>query len=225
MLNDLDELSRPFPAGQVVIVSAPSGAGKTSLSQALVQRLSDRGERVRISVSYTTRQRREGEVDGVHYHFIDELRFARMVAENQFLEHAEVFGHHYGTGRAETARLVDEGYVLLLDIDWQGRQQLRHSLPQAVSVFVLPPSAAELERRLRGRGQDAEAVIQRRLGEARAEMAHLDEYDYLIVNDRFERALDDLTTIVCADRLRSSTQQHRHAALLRTLLDPGLRIR
>jgi len=201
-----------------VILSAPSGAGKTSLSRALVERLSGMGQACAISVSYTTRGQRPGERDGDHYHFIDGASFEQMVAEERFLEHATVFGRRYGTGREHTRRLVDAGTVVLLDIDWQGRRQVAAAWPEALSIFILPPSAYELERRLRARGQDSEAEIAARMRDARSEMVHFDEYDYLIINEQFERALDELVSIVAANRLRTSAQSQRRADLLAQLL-------
>ncbi|MDR3418409.1 MAG: guanylate kinase [Nevskia sp.] len=211
-------MSEPAIPGSIWIVSAPSGAGKTSLTRALVERLGQRGVPAAISVSYTTRAPRVGEVDGTHYHFVDDARFLAMVEAGEFLEHADVFGRRYGTGMAETDRQLAAGTELLLDIDWQGARQIKGRRPGALGVFVLPPSAAELERRLRGRGQDDPAVIAQRMAAARAEMSHFAEYDYLIVNDDFERALDELQTLVLARRLRLPAQQLRHADLLGGLL-------
>ncbi len=199
--------------GTLYIVSAPSGAGKTSLIRALMERDS----RVRFSVSHTTRPKRPGEVDGRDYHFVDRGRFERMVREGAFLEHAEVFGHYYGTARETVESLLAEGCDVMLDIDWQGARQVRERMPQAVSVFVLPPSREALESRLRGRGQDSHEVIAARMRQAEAEMRHYAEYDYLIVNDRFDQAVDDLAAIVRARRLRLDAQRMRHAALIRAL--------
>lgn len=213
--------------GGLLIVSAPSGGGKTSLTRALVPRLADRGIEAVISVSYTTRPPRPGEQDAVHYHFVEAARFAEMVAREEFLEHADVFGRRYGTGRAATDDLLARGCEVILDIDWQGAQQVRARVAAAAGVFILPPSRAELERRLRARAQDEEQVIGKRMQAARDEMRHHDEYDYLIVNERFETALDELGAIVQAsragapervDRLRSQAQQRLHATLIRELL-------
>lgn len=204
--------------GTMWIVSAPSGAGKTSLTRAAVGRLRERGIEAAISVSYTTRAPRPGEVDGADYHFIDDERFARMVEQGAFLEYAAVFGHHYGTGRTETERLLAVGTHLFLDIDWQGARQLRAHCRSARGVFVLPPSRAELEQRLRARRQDSEAVIAQRMRQAREEIAHHTEYDYLIVNDDFERALSELIALVLAVRVRTEEQRRRHADLIAELL-------
>lgn len=211
-------MSSPAPGG-LWILSAPSGGGKTSLAQALVPRLREHGIPAARSVSYTTRPPRAGEAHGEHYHFIDEPGFAQMTERGEFLEHATVFGRRYGTGRAETQRLLAAGVEVLLVIDWQGARQVRARMPQAQSVFILPPSPAELERRLHRRGQDDPAVIAERMRAAREEMKHYAEYDYLIVNDVFERALEELTALVLARRLRREVQAVRHAALLRSLLD------
>lgn len=205
--------------GNLFIVSAPSGGGKTSLTRALVPRLAQRGYEAAISVSYTTRAPRPGERPGVHYHFIDEPRFVAMADRGDFLEHAQVFGRRYGTGRQKTAELLARGTDVMLDIDWQGAQQVRRLMPAARSVFILPPSAEELERRLRGRGQDDDATIARRMAEARAEMSHWDEYDFLIVNRDFEQALDELAALFLAPRLERAGQAVRHAGLIRSLLE------
>ena len=206
------------PPGSLWIVSAPSGGGKTSLSRALVQRLQQRGIPTAISVSYTTRAPRAGEEHGSHYHFVDEAKFLAMAAAGEFLEHAEVFGRRYGTGLAETERLLAAGTELLLDIDWQGARQVRARRPDALGIFILPPSAAELERRLHGRGQDDPKVIAARMAAAHAEMTHYDEYDYLVVNDTFEQALEELEVLLLSRRLRLPAQQARHAGLIRELL-------
>lgn len=211
--------SPAVPHGTLFIVSAPSGGGKTSLTRALVPRLGARGHEAAISVSYTTRAPRPGEQDGVHYHFVDEARFVGMVERGEFLEHAQVFGRRYGTGRDKTAELLARGVDVVLDIDWQGAQQVRGLMPQARSVFILPPSADELERRLRGRGQDDDATIARRMAEARTEMSHWREYDFLIVNRDFERALDELIALFVASRLERAGQGLRHADLIRALLE------
>ncbi|RMG30617.1 MAG: guanylate kinase [Gammaproteobacteria bacterium] len=200
--------------GNLFIVSAPSGAGKTSLVRALMARDPD----IAFSVSHTTRAPRPGEEDGRDYHFVDVATFERMVEAGAFLEHARVFGNYYGTARAEVERLLVAGKDVFLDIDWQGARQVRAAWPEAVSVFVLPPSRAVLEERLRGRGTDSDAVIARRMAEAVAEAGHYREYDYLVVNDVFDTALEDLAAIVRAVRLREPRQARRHAALLRDLL-------
>lgn len=205
--------------GTLWIVSAPSGAGKTSLTRALVQRLRLEGIASAISISYTTRPARAGEKHGEHYHFVDEETFSAMVAADNFLEHAAVFGHCYGTGRDATRQQLDAGCQLFLDIDWQGARQLRERVASARSIFILPPSAKELERRLRGRGQDTDAVIANRMRAARDEISHYREYDFLLVNDEFEQALDAMRAVVLAEDARTSAQSQRHAGLLKALLD------
>ncbi len=202
--------------GTLYIVSAPSGAGKSSLIQALLktQPLYD----TQVSVSHTTRAPRPGEVHGEHYFFVNHDEFKSMIGEDAFLEHAEVFGNYYGTSRAAIEQVLATGVDVFLDIDWQGAQQIRARMPQARSIFILPPSKLELDRRLRGRGQDSEEVIAKRMAQAVAEMSHYAEYDYLIVNDDFDTALGDLKTIIRAERLRMSRQKQRHDALISKLL-------
>lgn len=204
--------------GNLFIVSAPSGAGKTSLSRALIPRLARHGVTASISVSYTTRAPRPGEVQGEHYHFIDEPLFVEMIGAGAFLEHAHVFGRRYGTGRQRTEGLLAAGEDVILDIDWQGARQVRAAIPEAVGIFILPPSVAELERRLRGRSQDSEETIAARMREAHEELAHHGEYDYLIVNEQFDQALDELAAICLQPRLRRDAQQARHLELIQSLL-------
>jgi len=199
--------------GVLVIVSAPSGAGKTSLIKALLER--DQG--LALAISFTTRAPRPGEQDGVHYHFIDMDRFVRMVGAGEFLEHAQVFGNRYGTAEATVRSEIDQGNDLLLEIDWQGARQVRDRFPFAVSIFVLPPSAQALEQRLRSRGQDSDGVIASRMAAARAEMSHYGEYDFLLVNDVFETALDELACLVRTLRLRRDHCEPRLATLLAEL--------
>ncbi|MBT8132554.1 MAG: guanylate kinase [Gammaproteobacteria bacterium] len=179
-------------AARLWIISAPSGAGKTSL----VRELCQRQPKLRMSVSYTTRSRRPAEVDGHDYHFIDVSTFKAKAAAGEFLEHAEVFGNFYATGRAEVQTILDQGHNVILEIDWQGARQARAAMPEAGSIFILPPSFAELERRLRGRGSDSEEVIQRRLSEARQDMSHWPEFAYVVINDDFGSAADALEAIL-----------------------------
>jgi guanylate kinase len=204
--------------GALFIVSAPSGGGKTTLTRAAIGRLATRGIRAEISVSYTTRAPRPGEQDGVHYHFVDEARFVSMIAAGEFLEHAEVFGRRYGTGRQRTQELLERGCDVILDIDWQGARQVRVQAPDAISVFVLPPSLDELERRLRVRAQDDEVTVRKRMAAARDEMVHYVEYDYLIVNEDFERALEELTALFLARRLVRPQQARQYGGLIDSLL-------
>lgn len=200
--------------GTLYIVSAPSGAGKTSLVNALVAAL----PALEISVSHTTRARRPSEIDGQHYHFLEAVEFERMVAANAFLEHASVFGNHYGTARAQVEAKLAAGVDVILEIDWQGARQVYNAMPDCVSVFVLPPSRAELERRLRDRNTDSDEVIARRMAQAVSEMSHYHEYDYLIVNDVFDQALADLKAVVRARRLRREAQREVLAGALVELL-------
>ena len=202
--------------GTLYIVSAPSGAGKSSLIQALLktQPLYD----TQVSISHTTRTERPGEKHGEHYFFVSKEEFRGMIERDAFLEHAEVFGNYYGTSRETIEQVLASGVDVFLDIDWQGAQQIRKRMPQARSIFVLPPSKDELDRRLRGRGQDSEEVIAKRMAQAVAEMTHFAEYDYLIVNDDFDLALSDLKTIIRAERLRLSRQRLRHDGLITKLL-------
>ena len=205
------------PRGTLFIVSAPSGAGKTSLVRALLGRLPG----LELSVSSTTRPPRRGESDGVDYHFLDEGAFMERIEAGRFLEHARVFGNLYGTSRDAVEARLDAGADVILEIDWQGAQQVRQALPEAVSVFILPPSRAELRRRLSERGQDSAAVIERRLAEAVEEISHYAEYDYLVVNDAFEQALCQLQSLVEAQRLARERQGRAHAATLAELLGEG----
>ena len=201
-------------AGTLFIVAAPSGAGKSSLVNALLERDSA----ISLSVSHTTRPPRPGEQYGRHYYFVERGEFEREIAEGIFLEHAQVHGNLYGTSRAEVQALLAQGRDVLLEIDWQGAEQIRRSKPDCVSVFILPPSRAELERRLRGRGSDSAEVIERRLINSREEISHAHEFDFILINDEFERALDDLQAIVRAVRQRSALQWRRHEALIAELL-------
>jgi guanylate kinase len=173
-------------------VAAPSGAGKTSLVKALMER----EQRMRFSVSYTTRQPRANEIDGRDYHFVTQARFQEMIARNEFLEHARVFDNYYGTGLAAVQSALTEGQLLLLEIDWQGARQVRARLPSARSVFILPPTRSALEERLKGRSTDSPAVIERRLQDAAEDITHFREFDYVVINDQFEQALCELQEIV-----------------------------
>ncbi|MFQ5489040.1 MAG: guanylate kinase, partial [Gammaproteobacteria bacterium] len=202
------------PPGTLFIVSAPSGAGKTSLVRALLESVPG----VTVSVSYTTRAMRPGETDGVDYHFVDRERFRAMIAADEFLEYAEVFGNFYGTARRTVDQALARGEDVLLEIDWQGARQVRERSAECTGIFILPPSRLVLEQRLRARGQDDEAVIAQRMSEAVNEMSHYEEYDYLVVNDDFQLALADLQTLVRARRLRTAAQAQRHRDLLRALL-------
>jgi guanylate kinase len=201
-------------SGSLFIVAAPSGAGKSSLVNALLER--EPG--IELSISYTSRGPRPGETEGAHYHFVSRETFEGMIERGEFFEHAVVHGDLKGTARHTVETPLREGRDVLLEIDYQGARQVRALVPDCVSVFILPPSREELERRLRGRAQDSEEVIRKRLENSREEIAHLDDFDYLIVNDSFERALDDLCAIVRAHRLRRTEQARRQAGLIKALL-------
>jgi len=178
--------------GRLFIFSAASGTGKTSLAKALVEQMPE----LAFSVSHTTRAPRPGEQHGVHYYFVTPQQFDEMIAADRFLEHARVFGNSYGTSRAVTENLMRQGKSVIFDIDWQGARAIKEKMPEAVSIFILPPSRAALEERLTGRGQDAPEVIARRMGEAVSEMSHYKEFDHLVVNDDFNAALADLKAII-----------------------------
>ena len=188
--------------GQLILVSAPSGAGKTSLVRAALER----DERLSVCVSHTTRARRGNEVDGVNYHFVDTEEFDRMVANNEFLEHAQVFDRRYGTAKTEVEKLLASGADVILEIDWQGADQVRAAIPGAASIFIMPPSVEVLQQRLAGRGEDSAESIARRLAEARLEMSQAHKYQFVVVNDQFEQAVNDVLAICAATRLTSDAQ-------------------
>ena len=200
--------------GNLYIVSAPSGAGKTSLVKALIESEAQ----VRVSVSHTTRAMRPGEVNGVNYHFVEREEFVKMIEHGDFLERAEVFGNLYGTSQSHLQQTLDEGHDLILEIDWQGAEQVRQLMPQARSIFILPPSQQALRERLDNRGQDSDEIIDGRMREAVSEMSHYVDYDYLIINDDFALALEDLKAIFHANRLQQKRQQQRFGKLLAELL-------
>ncbi len=201
-------------SAQLFVISAPSGAGKTSLVQALVGST----EFITISVSHTTRGVRPGERDGVDYFFIDPKTFDGMIARAEFIEHAQVFGNLYGTSRGAVDHALRAGHDVVLEIDWQGARRIRALYPHATTIFIVPPSIGELQKRLELRGEDPPPVIERRMHEARAEMSHYAEYEYLIVNDVFAQALDDLRAIVRAVRLSQRAQIVAQVAVLHELV-------
>ena len=200
--------------GTLYIISAASGTGKTSLVKALLDSTSHIG----VSVSNTTRAARPGEEDGVHYHFTEKADFLRMVEDGAFLEHAEVFGNFYGTSQVAVEDKLKVGDDVILEIDWQGAEQVRKLMPDAVSIFILPPSRDELLKRLQGRGQDGAEVIQRRMDEAVSEMSHYSEFDYIVVNDDFDVALKHIKSIVTSRRLRCEAQAVRNLSMIQDLL-------
>src|SRR5690349_2576727 len=206
----------PGASGVLFVVAAPSGGGKSSMVNALLER--EPG--IRLSVSYTTRAPRPGEEHGVHYHFVTEPQFQTLKANGEFLETAFVHGNWYATSATWLKQQVDAGQDVLLEIDWQGAQQVRALIPDSVHIFILPPSLAALKDRLEKRGQDRPEVIAARLDAAREEMRHCGEFDYVIMNQDFARAVDDLSVIVRAARLTAPRQQARHARVLARLLEP-----
>ena len=187
------------------VVVAPSGAGKTSLVNALLER----DPNIRLSISYTTRPPRAGEEHGKHYHFVDKAEFEAMIAAGDFLEHANVYGNYYGTSRKWIARELEGDHDVLLEIDWQGAAQVRKLFPKMVGIFILPPSLAELKRRLEGRGKDSPETIARRMASAREEISHVLEFEYIIVNESFDSAVVDLVSVVRAARLSRERQRER----------------
>jgi guanylate kinase len=201
--------------GTLFIISAPSGTGKTSLLRDVLDSLVDE---LVLSISHTTRSPRPGEVDGRDYHFVDEDRFREMIDAGAFLEHARVFDNFYGTSQAGVEAQLAAGQDVILEIDWQGAAQVRKVIPGSVGIFILPPSRASLEERLRSRGQDDDETIARRMRDAVSEMSHYGEYDYLIINDVFAAARDELASIIQCRQLRLQIQQQRHVALLKDLL-------
>jgi len=205
----------PPASGCLFVLAAPSGGGKTSLVRALLER--EPG--MRLSVSYTTRAPRPGERDGIDYHYVDTATFNTLRDRGEFLEHAHVHGHWYATSATWLAGEVQKGHDVLLEIDWQGAAQVRRLIPDAVHVFILPPTVAALKERLEKRGQDTPEVIARRIDAAREEMRHCGDFDYVIMNQDFARAVDDLSAIVRAARLTAARQQVRHKALIAQLID------
>ena len=201
--------------GQLFIISAPSGAGKTSLVKALLDNLSD----IEVSVSHTTRPQRKGEQPGVDYYFTDVDNFQSLTSEGGFLEHAQVFENYYGTSRALVEKTLGQGTDVILEIDWQGAQQVREVIANHCSIFVLPPSKRVLEDRLRGRGQDSDEIIKKRMRTAVDEMSHYNEYEHLIVNDEFDVALNELVAIVESERAGVKHHQKADEALIKQLLN------
>jgi len=200
-------------SGTLYIISAPSGAGKTSLISSLLENIDD----AEMTVSHTTRQAREGEVDGKHYYFVTADNFLNDVDNNLFLEHADVFGNHYGTSKKSVELLLEKGVDVILEIDWQGAQQVRTLMPEALSIFILPPSKVELEQRLRGRGTDSDAVIAKRLGQSCDDIKHYDEFDYVVINDDFDESVQQLASIFYANRVTLKKQLENNKALLEEL--------
>ena len=200
--------------GNLFVLSAPSGAGKTTL----VHRIMDLRPELRFSISFTTRAPREGEIDGEDYYFLTERQFEKMISRNEFLEHAEVFGNRYGTGRKQVSALRELGFDVLLEIDWQGAAQVRKNQPDCCSIFILPPSLPELERRLRGRGTDSERVIKRRFGEAIEDMSHWVEFDHVLINDDLDSATKTLLEIMNGESGSTATSDPLLQSKIESLL-------
>ena len=200
--------------GNLITISAPSGAGKTSLVREITSSL----DSICVSVSHTTRAQRPGEVDGKNYHFVDKNTFVKMIDNQDFLEYAEVFGNYYGTSKSWVETQLTQDKDVILEIDWQGAKQVRELMPSTISIFILPPSKEVLYERLTNRGQDEQAVIDARMAEAQSEMTHFNEADYLVVNDVFDDAANEIASIILAERFRLKRQSLKHAQLLETLL-------
>ncbi len=196
--------------GSLFIIAAPSGGGKTSLVNALLKKEA----RLSLSVSHTTRPMRPGEIDGQHYHFVSEAEFEQMVGNGDFLEHARVFDHHYGTSRNSVAQQLEQDHDVLLDIDWQGARQIKAAFGECGLIFIIPPSLETLRKRLTGRGQDSVRIIERRMRDARAEISHWAEFDYLVVNDKFDTALEELHTVIKDHRKQRPRKENKNYQLL-----------
>ena len=210
-------MSQAVEQGTLYVISAPSGAGKTSLVAGMLRN----DHKLGVSVSHTTRSMREGEQNGVSSHFVSREEFEAMIAEGDFLEHADVFGNYYGTSQVWVREALTRGQDVILEIDWQGASQVRRLIPECVGIFIVPPSPEVLRERLVGRGTDSPEAVERRLAEAREECRHAVEFDFLVVNDDFDIALADLLAIVRAQRLRMEAQQPRYQKLLAGLSGPG----
>ncbi|AXY58023.1 guanylate kinase [Acinetobacter chinensis] len=203
-------------SGLLFVVSAASGTGKTSLVKALLERVNN----LHVSVSHTTRGQRPGELDGVHYHFSKKEDFLALVEQGGFIEHAEVFGNYYGTAQATVKEQLAKGHDVLLEIDWQGAQQVRKLFPESIQIFILPPSQFDLRQRLSNRGTDTVEVIEHRLSCAVEDMQQYTNFDYVIINDDFNKALHDLESLITANRLTMPQQAERHEELIRKLITP-----
>ena len=213
-----------LPLGNLFIIAAPSGAGKSSLIGNIVSRSAalakNQPAQIQVSVSHTTRAPRPGENDGEHYHFVDHAQFKAMADAGEFYEFAEVFGHYYGTSKAEISDKLRLGIDVFLDIDWQGARQVKRQQPDAVSIFIMPPSYEALQQRLIKRGQDDDSVITSRMSKAISEMSHYNEFDYLVINDVFDEAVAQVESVLDATRLKTQNQQIRHQSLLERIMMP-----
>lgn len=199
--------------GNLYVIAAPSGTGKTSLVKALTDSMSN----LSVSISHTTRPMRPNETNGVNYFFIDDNQFDDMTERGEFLEHAQVFDHQYGTSKQWVETMRSKGVDVILEIDWQGHQQIKQLIPSSISIFLLPPSLVDLRDRLLKRNQDAEAIIEKRMADVRETVSHVDDFDYLVMNDDFDLALRDLSTIVTAGRLLAIAQHRKYAGLIADL--------
>ncbi|MBU3005010.1 guanylate kinase [Paraglaciecola arctica] len=211
----------PQTLGNLFILAAPSGAGKSSLIKALLEKhpaTDAHNNAMQVSVSHTTRAPRPGEVDGVHYHFVDHAEFESLIEQQAFFEHAEVFGNYYGTSKIVIEETLRQGIDVFLDIDWQGARQVKAQIPDTATIFVAPPSKGELKRRLTERGQDSAEIIEQRMTKAVSEISHYHEFDFVVVNDNFSAALSELDAIVTTRRLRKEKQIIRHQKLFDNLL-------
>ncbi|WP_339719652.1 guanylate kinase [uncultured Paraglaciecola sp.] len=211
----------PQTLGNLFILAAPSGAGKSSLIKALLEKhtaTDEHNNAMQVSVSHTTRAPRPGEIDGVHYHFVDHAEFESLIEQQAFFEHAEVFGNYYGTSKIVIEQTLRQGIDVFLDIDWQGARQVKAQIPDTATIFVAPPSKQELKRRLTERGQDSAEIIEQRMTKAVSEISHYHEFDFVVVNDNFSAALSELDAIVTTRRLRKEKQIIRHQQLFDNLL-------
>ena len=204
-------------SGLLFVVAAASGTGKTSLVKALLDRTSN----LHVSVSHTTRPKRNGELDGVHYHFTDKDNFTSQIEQGGFIEYAEVFGNYYGTSQRTVEEQLKQGHDVLLEIDWQGAAQVRKLFPDSIQIFILPPSQFDLKQRLSNRGTDSVEVIEHRLDCAVSDMQQYVNFDYIIINDSFDRALHELEAVITANRMTLAQQANRHSALIQNLLNPN----
>ena len=204
-------------SGLLFVVAAASGTGKTSLVKALLDRTSN----LHVSVSHTTRPKRNGELDGIHYHFIEKDSFTAQIEQGGFIEYAEVFGNYYGTSQRTVEEQLKQGHDVLLEIDWQGAAQVRKLFPNSIQIFILPPSQFDLKQRLSNRGTDSVEVIEHRLDCAVSDMQQYVNFDYIIINDSFDRALHELEAVITANRMTLAQQANRHSALIQNLLNPN----
>lgn len=204
-------------SGLLFVVAAASGTGKTSLVKALLDRTSN----LHVSVSHTTRPKRSGELDGIHYHFTDKDCFTSQIEQGGFIEYAEVFGNYYGTSQRTVEEQLKQGHDVLLEIDWQGAAQVRKLFPNSIQIFILPPSQFDLKQRLSNRGTDSVEVIEHRLDCAVSDMQQYVNFDYIIINDSFDRALHELEAVITANRMTLAQQANRHSALIQNLLNPN----